>query len=558
EQVFELREEYPLSQTQQGIFVECLRMPGSTAYNIPLLYKLDERVDIERLHSALTKALLAHPYLFMTVRTNKWGEVVAVRRTPQSVMVPVYDELPGELAELVRPFDLTKEEQPFRAELYDTDGGKYLFLDTHHIVSDGESLDVLFSDVEAAYAGGEVAAETYTGFEFALDEERARASERLGEAKAFYDGIFAGCGGDTMPPKDGVQGSEGEVTVQVSVPVADAVRSYCDAHNLTAGAFLTTAFGHALRSFTSAEDAAIFATIYNGRSDSRLGNVVSMLVKTLPVSYAAEPTTRVAAAIEACQSYLLDAMANDLYSFAEISRAYDIAGDIIFAYQGDSPADEGIILCGYETTEIDLKLSSAKAGMDIDASLQGDNVVIDCSYNPAQYSEYTVCGLLRMMATVCGEFTLRETLAEVRLTTAEDEKAISELHDTAWPVPERPAYRLLQDQAEAHPDRVALVACDRTLTYGELNAEANAVGHALAAAGAGPDSMVAVMAERNSWAYVMRQGALKAGGAFLPIDPEYPEERVRYILEDSGAKLLVTTQAVLDQRSELFSNLEDL
>ncbi|MDO4539390.1 MAG: condensation domain-containing protein, partial [Coriobacteriales bacterium] len=361
-QTYELREEYPLSQTQQGIFVECLRMPGSTAYNIPYLYKLDDQVDIERLREALKTALLAHPYLFMTLRAVASGEVVAVRHAPQAVEVPVFDELPADLADLVRPFDLTKEEQPFRAELYSTAEGTYLFLDTHHIVSDGESLDVLLDDVDAAYAGEEVVAETYTGFEFALDEERLRASDRLEAAKAFYDGIFSGCGGNTTPIADGTQTEEDNAYAHVAEDtLATTVRAFCEEQGLSVNAFFTTAFGLALQSFCFAEDAAVFATIYNGRSDPRIARSVSMFVKTLPVLMRDDPSKPVVQAISECQSYLLDAMANDIYSFAEISRAYDIASDIIFAYQGDSPDDEGMRLCGHEATEIDLELSTAKA-----------------------------------------------------------------------------------------------------------------------------------------------------------------------------------------------------
>ncbi|MDO4796888.1 MAG: amino acid adenylation domain-containing protein [Coriobacteriales bacterium] len=558
QETYEMREEYPLSQTQQGIFVECLRMPGSTAYNIPFLYKLDGSVDAARLRDAVQTTLLAHPYLFMTIRTNDSGEVVAVRHEAIEAHVALLDALPADLSALVRPFDLTAEEPLYRAEVYATDEGTYLFLDTHHIVSDGESLDVLLDDISAAYAGGEVAPESYTGFEFALDEQKARASERLAKAKAFYDGIFVGCGGDTLPPTDGNQEAAGIASMQVRVPRADAVRAFCEAHGLTANAFFTTAFGHALRAFTSAEDAAVFATIYNGRSDSRLSRAVTMLVKTLPARHEGKPKQTVVSAIEACQSYLLDAMANDLYSFAEISRAYDIKGTLLFAYQGDSASAEDLSLCGHAATDIDLELDQAKSGMDIDASLEGADVVLDCSYNPRQYSSYTVRGLLNMTATVCGEFVERATLGEVRLTNADDEAAIRALHDTDCPVAERPAYRLLQDQAATHPERTALVAIDRTLTYGELNAQANAVGRALAAAGAGPDAMVAVLAERDSWAYVMRQGVLKAGGAFLPVDPEYPEERVRYILEDSGCRLVLATGAVLDARAELLESLADL
>ncbi|MBR3226726.1 MAG: amino acid adenylation domain-containing protein [Atopobiaceae bacterium] len=557
EMAYELREAYPLSQTQAGIFVECLRFPDTTAYNIPYLYKLDENVDVERLREALQKTLVAHPYLFMTVRRGDDGEILAVRNEPQMPELPVHSELPS-VQDLVRPFDLTGGERLFRVELFNTADGKYLFVDTHHIVSDGESLDILFDDVERAYQGGEVEAETYTGFEYALDEEAARASERLDNAKAFYDGIFRGCGGDTLPTKDGDKAGEHIAFANVAAKgVADEVRAFCDKNGVTPNAFFTTAFGLALQSYTSAEDGAVFSTIYNGRNDSRLENSVTMLVKTLPMLFVDEPNQPVVEAIGACQQYLLSAMANDIYSFAEISNAYGIKGDILFAYQGDS-ADGSMLIGGHNATEIDLELSQAKAGMDIDMFMEGNKVAVDCSYDPAQYSAHTVEGLLGMALVICHELTMRATLGQVQLVTEQDEERIRSLHNTDWPVAERPAYRLVQDQAEARPDAVALVACDRTLTYGELNAQANAIAHVLVDTGVGPESMVAVLAERNSWAYVMRQAALKAGGAFLPIDPEYPEERVRYILEDSGCRLVLTTAEVLEQRAELFDQLADL
>ena len=553
----ELREAYPLSQTQAGIFVECLRFPNTTAYNIPYLYKLGNDVDIERLREALQKTLVAHPYLFATIRRDVDGEIRAVRNKPQVPELPVRSELP-KVQDLVRPFDLTSGEPLFRVELFDVADGKYLFVDTHHIVSDGESLDILFDDVEKAYAGEDVEAETYTGFEYALDEEAARGSERLEAAKSFFDGIFRGCGGDTLPTKDGSKGAGHIAYVNMAAEgVADEVRDFCDKNGITPNAFFTTAFGLALQSYTAAEDGAVFATIYNGRSDSRLENSITMLVKTLPVLFADDPALPVAEAIAACQQYLLSAMANDIYSFAEISAAYDIKGDMLFAYQGDSNSSD-MLIGGSTATVVDLELSQAKAGMDIDVFMEGNKVAIDCSYDPAQYSDRTVGGLLGMLLTICHELTVRETLGQVKLTTLEDEERIRSLHNTDWPVAERPAYRLVQDQAAANPDATAVVACDRTLTYGELNAQANAIAHELVATGVGPESMVAVLAERNSWAYVMRQAALKAGGAFLPIDPEYPEERVRYILEDSGCRLVLTTEEVLAQRAELFGQLADL
>ena len=142
--------------------------------------------------------------------------------------------------------------------------------------------------------------------------------------------------------------------------------------------------------------------------------------------------------------------------------------------------------------------------------------------------------------------------------TEREFKQLLSIHDTSWPVPYRPAYRLIEDSAHEHPDRAAVIACDRTLTYAELNAEANAVARALVEAGAGAETKVAVLADRDGWAYTMRTAPLKAGAAFMPVDPEYPAERVRYILEDSGCRLVLTTKAVRERRSDLFCALADL
>ncbi|MBO7364490.1 MAG: non-ribosomal peptide synthetase, partial [Lachnospiraceae bacterium] len=172
------------------------------------------------------------------------------------------------------------------------------------------------------------------------------------------------------------------------------------------------------------------------------------------------------------------------------------------------------------------------------------------------YSAYTVNGLIRLTDRIAGEFLRKEKVAEIELTAEEDRQAILNLHDTASEVAERPAYRLLQDSAEKAPEKTALIAVDRTLSYRELNGEANALGRLLREHGAGPETIVGVMADRNSYAYVMREGVLKSGGAFMPIDPEYPEERIRFILEDSGSKLLVTTGNVIGRRKEFIHALQ--
>ncbi len=554
---YALREDYPLSQTQQGIYFECVNHPGSTSYNLPMLYRLDASVDLERLAAAVRTMAEAHPYLNMRVRTDDEGLLRACRRDDLKLDVAIVDcdELPG-VDELVRPFDLESDEMLCRAAIYRTPEASYLYLDAHHIVSDGASIDLMIADIERVFGGEALERETYTGFEFALDEEAARASSRLAEAHDFYDAHFRGCGGETLPPKDG-DPAAGHMAFERTWGEADgaAVRAFCAEHGLTHNAFFTAAFAYALQAFCGAEQ-PIFSAIYNGRSDPRLEGCVSMLVKTLPVTPASEPDDYVVSLVERCKSYLLSAMANDVFSFAEVRRAYGIQADVMFAFQGEY--ERSVTLGGAEASQVMLPLSRARAALGVDLMLDGDRIVFETEVDPSAYSASTVSRLVRLIDQVVSEFLVRDRLRDVHLVSADDEKSLRSLHDSDVPVAYRPAYRLLQDQADANPDRTAVIGRDATLTFGELNARANAVGRTLAAHGAGKDTMVAVLADRTTWAYVMREGALKAGAAFMPIDPEYPEERVRYILEDSGARIVLTVAGVLERRAELFSALADL
>ena len=551
---YEIRDEYPLSMTQTGIYIECEKYKGTTIYNLPQLYELDSEVDITRLSEAVEKVIRLHPYLMMQPVKDKSGELWARRRDELEFKAERVKcaALPAE-SELVRPFDLESDEPLLRATIFETEEGNYFFFDTHHIVSDGGSIDILIRDIDRVYRGEELKKETYTGYEFALDEEKLRKSERYVRAKAWHDSIFEGLEGETVPFHDGAQGAGHAAFKFVrGNSDADGIRRFCEDNGLTLNAFYTAAFGLALKAYTGSEQ-AVFSAIYNGRNDIRLTDSVSMLVKTLPVYLECAPGMPVKAFIEDCQGFLLSAMSNDIYSFAEIRNAYGIKADVLFAFQGEY--EHEVSLGGKSAKARMLRLSQTRSEFGIDVFTDGQATVYEVEYDPSSYSEYTIDGIVKLLDHIASEFTQKKTLKDVTLTDREDEDRILGIYDTDIDTEYRPAYRLLQDAADKYPERTAVIAVDRTLTYRELNEEANALGHVLQDDKTGIDTIVAVLADRDSYAYVMREGVLKSGGAFLPIDPEYPDERIRIIIEDSGCRRIVTTSAVLNRRSALFEEL---
>ncbi len=128
-------------------------------------------------------------------------------------------------------------------------------------------------------------------------------------------------------------------------------------------------------------------------------------------------------------------------------------------------------------------------------------------------------------------------------------------NDTNYDFSFRPVTALFEEQVRNNPDRTAVIAAGKRLTYRELNQSANCVANVLIDKGVRAETIVGVMLERDSTVYVARQGILKSGGAFTSIDPEYPDDRIRYILEDSGAAFLITTGELAAQHSGLLNEL---
>ena len=157
---------------------------------------------------------------------------------------------------------------------------------------------------------------------------------------------------------------------------------------------------------------------------------------------------------------------------------------------------------------------------------------------------------------VLGQLSPKKNIDDLDWVTGEELERLKNIHDTKWPVKERPAYRLLQDSAEKFPDRTAVIANGKAMTYAQLNRAANRVAHVLREHGAGVESVVGIVLHRGLEVYMARQGALKSGGAFLAMTPDYPDERIRFIMEDAKARHLITTRDIYEERKDFFEGLD--
>ncbi|MBQ7562906.1 MAG: amino acid adenylation domain-containing protein, partial [Lachnospiraceae bacterium] len=580
---YEIRERYPLTKTQEGIYVECLSHPGTTIYNIPALLRLGRNVDPDRLEGAISAAIDAHPGLKARLVTED-GEAFLLRNDEELPVIERIrlDTLPA-AEELVLPYELDGG-RLYQARIYETQAGSFLFLDLHHIIADGASRQIIKRDIERAYAGETLQRESFTGFEAALAEEEERKGKRYTEAKEWYDSVFTGCE-EKLPPPDpdlsgnrtGREAETGAGTLTFPTKLSkESVLRFCEESAITPNIFFNGVFAVTLACFSDSGE-AVFTTIYNGRRDSRYRNMAAMLVKTLPVRFFADPKQTVKESLTRLKDQLEGAMEHDLYSFAEAARAYHIDAEAMFAWQEESftklggafsmRSDEArnrnensdaSYSLDWADTGFHPTLSAAKSALSVEAFFRGEKITFLAEYRPATYGEGFVSSFLKTMEQIASEMLKGSgrKLSELRPVSEETEKELFELYDTDQEIEKRPAYRLLQDSTKKYPDRVAVVTSGESLTYQELNRAANRLGWILRDLALFVGDLCAVMLRRGPEVYIARQGILKAGGAFLPIDPDYPNERISYILKDSGATHIITSKELYLERKELLDTFE--
>lgn len=524
----EIQENYPLTNTQEGIFIECTANMGSTIYNIPYLLKLDKKVDLDKLAEAIDSTVAAHPYLKTRLFMSDEGEVLQKRNDAFTYKTQIINGMNRET--LVRPYMLFNE-QLFRFEIHRTCDGNYLFLDIHHIVADGTSLGIILNDINRAYSGEKLEVEEYTSYDLALDNRDALASDAYKNAENYYKSVFENAGGSInfYPDKSGAAPTAEMYHRETSEFSVQDVKAFCKKHGITENVFFISAFGITLGKYNFRKD-AVFTTIYHGRNDSRLSDTVGMLVKTLPVYCDFSGST--ADCLNAVQQQLINSMNNDIYPFSQISHEFNIKADAMVIYQGDNFAFDNI--GGEYAQEEPVQLNAAKAPVSISISIERNKFVFEIEYRGDMYNEETIKYLADNLETTADGILREYEPADIRLMFEEETKMEDDPSHAG-----KTFVDLFREAVAKYPDRPAVKDGMGELTYKELDHMSDYVAQKLTQNGFGREKVAGILCGRTKEYAVAYIGVMKAGGAYVPLDPEYPQSRIEYMLKDSEAENLL-------------------
>ena len=537
----------PLSTSQFGIYVECASHQNEPFYNLPYIYVLDGSLDGERLLMAIETAFKSHPTLFTRIELTSDGDPVQtldLDNEEWALAIEDITDIEQEKARLVKPFDINGG-RLFHVNLLRDTTHYYLFLDYHHIIVDGTSMQIMLRDIDKAYKGIPIEPEEMTLMQVAEAEVQKRETPAFDEAKQWYAKNFDCSDSFTqfMPDLEEPVHAEDSMVRTLSVDMS-RVDDYCVDNVVFKSTIFTAAYSYLLAKFNN-EQESLFTTVYNGRSDKRFLHSVGMAVKTLPVYAKFTPDTTVLELLRQNQEQMNGCRKHEVYGFSDVVADLNLQSNSMFAWHG--------MLFDNETMG-DLPMQTIRIGNStLDASfymkvfIQDGKVIAKAEYNANEYSREFISQILESYDAVVEGFLSKEKLCDIEITTPSQlEKLDSFNHNDVDYDDGQTIVSLFCRQAKATPDAVAAVYLDKKFTYAQVDEISNRIAAHISSKGLGAEDVVSVLIPRCEWMPIASLGVLKAGCAYQPLDPSYPKERLNFMMQDASAKLLIADEELRD------------
>ncbi|WP_447009850.1 non-ribosomal peptide synthase/polyketide synthase [Saccharothrix hoggarensis] len=556
----------PLSFAQQRLWFLDQFEPGGVDYLTPSILRLRGPLDVAALDTALTALVARHESLRTSFDTVD-GRGVQVVHPAHRVRVPLVDLTGRPAAELERvlteetttPFDL-RDAPLLRARLVRLGPDDHvLSLVLHHIVTDGWSNGVLLGELGACYEAATLGTEAKLPelpvqyADYAVWQRKALTEETVEEHLAHWRRALDGVRPLELPtdrPRPATRGKQGAlVHFRVPAEVTDRLKALARQQDGTLFMVLLAACQVLFSRWSGQRDIAV-GTVVSGRDRTELEGLVGFFVNTLVLRADVDPRHRFTEFLSGVRETVLDAFAHQDVPFErvvdEVHPVRDPSRTPLFQAMVvlQNTPDDGPRLPGLRVEEV--PPPSVAAGFDVSFQFQEFEGRLEAvlTYDTALFDAATAERMAAHVGVLLDGVAAdadRAVAALPLLTDDELRHVLEDWNDTGSSGGAPAYHEVFQAQAARTPDATALVAGDRSWSFAELNADANRLARHLVAAGVGPESVVALALPRSPGMVVSVLAVLKAGGAYLPVDPDHPADRVAHLLDDARPVLVVTT-----------------
>jgi amino acid adenylation domain-containing protein/non-ribosomal peptide synthase protein (TIGR01720 family) len=557
----EIEDTYPLTPTQQGILFHSLSEPDSGVYTTQLVCELRGGLDEEALQAAWQTVVRRHQSLRTNFAWDVWTEPIQVVRREVDVKMNREDgtqfshERQEEFLEEYlrrdreRGFDF-KQAPLLRLALFRRSDEEYVFVFSHHhLLIDGWSLSIILQEVFAIYdassAGQELRLKESRSFRDHVvwlgQQDQAAAENFWRETlKAFTEPTSLGIE-NTHPTLAEQEQGYGEESLHLSKTSTESLQTFARQNQLTLSTLLYGAWSILLSRYSGERD-VVFGVTSSGRPPDLRDSeaMVGLFINTLPLRVNVPSDQFLIPWLQELQERLVELRQYEYSSLVQVQEWSDVPRgralfESIFVFE-NYPVDSSLA-ARRDVPEISGLRSIEQTNYPLTIAAEpGVQLSLHAGYKTDRFDTAAVCRMLRHLETLLEGMIARpqQRVSDLSLSSAaERELLIREWNETHADFPSLTLHELFERQAETTPDAVALIFEGERLSYRELNGRANGLAHYLRGLGLRRGALVGVCSGRGPELIISLLGILKAGAAFLIIDPEYPKERLACMLADA-------------------------
>jgi amino acid adenylation domain-containing protein len=559
---------YELSPLQQGILFHSLAQSESGVYFVQTSLTLQGRLDPVAFQCAWQTVVDRHASLRSSFHWGKLSKPLQVVHKHVKVSMEALDwrtlpesEKQQRLDSLLesdrrRGFDLSKPPL-MHLMLVKTGEHQHEFIwSFHHLLLDGWSSSLVFQEVAALYETsikGQLAnlrsPRSFKEYIVWLQEQDLFKAEAFWREslKDFDQPTVIAVAGASASSAD--ENSFGEQWIKLPTEVTERIKSFARQQQLTINTLVQGAWALLLNRYSGDED-VLFGVTVSGRPADLPGaeEIVGLLINTLPARVKLRFDAPIHTWLREIQNHQLEMRQYEYSPLVEIQGWSSV--------QRGRPLFQSVVI--FENHRVGGLMTERELGFEITrrltiertnyplafAVLPGAEIELGLLYDCGRFESQAICRMLSYLQYAIEKMVSHpnQELSEVgTLIDTEAEQIIGRWNSTASPYSDDTcAHELIQAQVGKTPDAIALVLGDQQVTYAELNRRASQLAHYLQSAGVKPEATVALFMRRSVELVIGLLGILKAGAAYLAVDPTYPPERVAYMLENSGVSLVLT------------------
>jgi amino acid adenylation domain-containing protein len=561
-------EKIPLSFSQERLwFID--QLDGSVEYHIPAILNLKGSLNFNALEYALKTLVERHEVLrtvILEVEGVAWQHVRpaddwSLNHIDKASWVSNSEQLRSNIQNLfIRPFDLSSDFM-LRADIIGVNKSENtLVLTMHHIASDGWSIAIIVKELVELYnsygkAKPQLAVLPIQYADFSIWERNFLTGPVYNQKLDYWRSQLLGVEPLELPTdfvRPASKGKNGDgYSFKIDKTLSNGLKELSRSTNSTLFMTLLSAFKVLLHRYSNQSDICVGSPIA-GRSHKAVEGMVGFFVNTLALRSNVDSENKFVDLVAQVKSTLLDAYSHQEIPFEKVVDAVVKDRDqsrhplfqVMFTFQ-NTPEMVEFRLGDVELTTESFVNSTVKFELGFTFKETQDGIFGNVEYSTDLYIKSTIQRMVEHFLTLLASIVNNpnERIGRLKLLPVEEEIKITNFNSFINPFPGTTVLALFEQQVMKSPNAIALILDEEELTYSRLDEDSNRLAHYLISKGVKSEVLVPICLERSLAMIVGILGILKAGGTYVPIDPEYPQERISYILEDTAATLAVGSAA---------------